>query len=221
MRGELTAGKSVADPVPYAGEDVSTEGWTTVKLPGLVNQFLTLPKAGAIWLRKEINVSPRPRIIFFSNFRSMASTTFIGTASWSNTCLIRIFPGTGYAKYYVLPSELVHVGKNILAIRIYEPVGPAKFNSGILASRQPLFHQWRPAGQGGVCFCRFGRSENIRSPTLQLLKRPPHRHKWWLDISLTVMVRPLSAICDSWCDLASAMKPTQVAPIITAPLSPC
>lgn len=160
--------RTAADPAAYAGEGVSTEGWSTVKLPGLVTNQI-LPKAGAIWVCKEINVSAQTKDNIFLHL----PINGFYDAYWNGKLVEHMpcqdFPGAGYAKYYVLPSGLVHVGKNTLAVRLYEPVGPAKFNSGILAGAYSLTGDWLAKAEYGFADL----DARKRSAAPQLFIAPP------------------------------------------------
>ena len=135
--------KPVANAPVYAGVDVSADGWTTVKLPGTV-AAPGLPNAGAVWLRKDVNAP--------SAGASVSLTLPIDgydSVYWNGTLLKQTtyqdFPGTGYVRRYgaydVLPS-LVKEGKNVLAIRLYEPVGPATFTTEPKAGTISLAGDW-------------------------------------------------------------------------------
>ncbi len=117
-----------ADPNAHAGLEVSTEGWVPVKLPGLV-QAPGLPEAGVIWLRKEVTL-PKAS----ANVPMSLPIDGYDSIYWNGKLLKQTtyqeFPGPGYVRRYGpynIPPAEVKEGKNILAIRLYEPVSPAKF----------------------------------------------------------------------------------------------
>ena len=121
--------KPCADAAAYTGPEISSDGWVAVKLPGAVTAPV-LPQAGAVWLRKEINFPSAPTEKFpislpidgfdsvYWNGRLLKQTTF------------RNFEGLGFVRrrgpFDIMPED-VKVGKNILAIRLYEPTRPAVF----------------------------------------------------------------------------------------------
>lgn len=121
--------KPCADAAAHTGSDVSSGGWVAVKLPGAATAA-GLPQAGAVWLRKEINVPSAPTEKFpislpidgfdsvYWNGRLLKQTTF------------REFAGLGFVRrrgpFDIMPED-VKVGKNILAIRLYAPISPAVF----------------------------------------------------------------------------------------------
>jgi sialate O-acetylesterase len=118
--------KPGADAAAFAGVDVPTDGWSRVTLPGEVTAP-GLPPAGAIWLRKEVNVpakptAPLPLILPIDGFDS---------AYWNGKLIKQTgyqdFPGAGYVRIYNIAPAEIKEGTNVLAIRLYEPVSPAKF----------------------------------------------------------------------------------------------
>lgn len=137
---------SLAGAPAYADVDVSTEGWLSVKCPGAVT-VPGLPRAGVVWLRREIDISrtgsPLSLVLpldgydtVYWNGRLVKQTTY------------RDFPGTGYVRRsgpYDIPAKDLRQGKNILAIRLYEPVGPAKFTGEPKAGTLSLAGVWQAA----------------------------------------------------------------------------
>ena len=123
--------KPCPDVAAYAGSDVSPAGWVAVKLPGEVTA-LGLPQAGAVWLRKEINVPSAPT----EKFPLSLPIDGFDSVYWNGKLLkqttIEDFEGLGSVRRkgpFDIPSEEVKVGKNILAIRLYEPISPAIFTA--------------------------------------------------------------------------------------------
>jgi sialate O-acetylesterase len=121
--------KPCADAAAYAGSDVSPGGWVAVKLPGEVTAP-GLPQAGAVWLRKEINVPSAPT----EKFPLSLPIDGFDSVYWNGKLLkqttIQDFEGLGSVRRkgpFDVPPEDVKVGKNILAIRLYEPISPAIF----------------------------------------------------------------------------------------------
>ena len=121
--------KPCADVAAYAGSDLSSGGWVAVKLPGEVTAP-GLPQAGAVWLRKEINIPSAPT----ENFPLSLPIDGFDSVYWNGKLLkqtsIQNFDGLGSIRrkgpFDVAPKD-VKVGKNILAIRLYEPISPAIF----------------------------------------------------------------------------------------------
>ena len=136
--------KPVADASAFAGEDVSTEGWIPVKLPGTVKAD-GIPDAGAIWLRKEINLPAKPT----ANLSLSLPIDGFDSVYWNGKLIkqttVQDFPGLGsirrYGPFDIPPTE-VKEGKNVLAIRLYEPVGPAKFFGVPQAGPLSLANDW-------------------------------------------------------------------------------
>jgi len=136
--------KPVADAAAFAGVDVSTEGWIPVKVPGVV-AAKGLPENGAVWLRKEINFPSKalanlqlnlPMDGFDSvywNGKLLKQTTYLDSLGAGNV-----------RKYgpYDVPLANIREGKNVLAIRFFEPAGPAKFAAEPKAGSIPLSGEW-------------------------------------------------------------------------------
>jgi len=121
--------KPCADAAAYAGSDVSSGGWVAIKLPGEVTAP-GLPQAGAVWLRKEINVPSAPT----EKFPLSLPIDGFDSVYWNGKLLkqttFQDFEGLGSVRRkgpFDLPPEDVKVGKNILAIRLYEPISPVIF----------------------------------------------------------------------------------------------
>jgi sialate O-acetylesterase len=136
--------KPVADAAAFAGLDVSPEGWIPVKIPGAVTAQ-GLPGAGAVWLRKEINFPDKPA----GNLPLNLPLDGFDSVYWNGRLLKQTsyqdFPGLGNVRRYGpydIPAGEVKQGKNVLAIRIYEPVGPAKFFAEPKAGAISLSGEW-------------------------------------------------------------------------------
>ena len=135
--------KPVADAAAYAGADISAEGWVPVKIPGVV-KAPGLPEAGAVWLRKEINVTKTGATLSLALPMDGYDSVY-----WNGKLLKQTtyqdFPGRGYVRrhgaYSILP-DAVRLGTNILAIRFYEPVEPAKFTGAPMAGPNSLAGEW-------------------------------------------------------------------------------
>ena len=135
--------KPVADAGAYAGPEVSTEGWIPVTVPGLVKAG-GLPEAGAIWLRKEVTLSKTA-----ANVALNLPIDGFDSVYWNGKLLKQTtyqdFPGAGYVRRYGpydVPAAQVQEGKNVLAIRLYEPVGPAKITGAPRAGSVALSGEW-------------------------------------------------------------------------------
>jgi sialate O-acetylesterase len=139
--------KPCADAAAYAGSEVSSGGWVAVKLPGEVTAP-GLPQAGAVWLRKEINVPSAPT----EKFPLSLPIDGFDSVYWNGKLLkqttFQDFEGLGSIRRkgpYDVPPGDVKVGKNILAIRLYEPISPAIFpanTGGPRAGSIPLAGEW-------------------------------------------------------------------------------
>lgn len=136
--------KPAADAAAFAGADVSTEGWIPVKIPGVV-AAKGLPEAGAVWLRKEVNLPEKTA----SHLPLSLPIDGFDSVYWNGKLIkqtsLQDFVGTGSVRIsgpYDIPAGEVKQGKNILAIRLYEPVGPAKFTGDPQAGPVSLAGEW-------------------------------------------------------------------------------
>lgn len=132
-----------AEVAAYAGMDVSTDGWVPVKIPGAVTGG-GLPDAGAVWLRKDINVANTGENVQLSfPIDGYESVYWNGTLIRQTT--FRNFPGLGNVRQhgvYDIPPDLLKKGRNVLAIRLYEPVAPAVFTAPPRNGVAPLAEGW-------------------------------------------------------------------------------
>jgi sialate O-acetylesterase len=128
----------------FAGVDVSTDGWIPVKIPGAV-AAKGLPDSGAVWLRKEINIPSKTLASLSLNLPidGFDSVYWNGTLLKQTTYLDALGAGNvrKYGKYDIPPAD-VREGKNVLAIRFFEPAGPAKFTGEPKAGSIPLSGEW-------------------------------------------------------------------------------
>lgn len=136
--------KPAADNPAFSGEQVSPKGWIPVQIPGKV-AAKGLPETGIIWLRKEVDVPPQtgaslPLILPIDGF---------DTVFWNGTLLAQTtydrFGGLGsvrrYGKYAV-PPKLVKEGRNVIAIRLFQPAGPSVFTGTAKAGPLTLDGPW-------------------------------------------------------------------------------
>jgi len=128
----------------FAGVDVSTDGWIPVKIPGVIAAN-GLPQTGAVWLRKEVNFPSKPLANLPLNLPidGFDSVYWNGTLLKQTTYLDALGSGNvrKYGKYDI-PLADVREGKNILAIRFFEPAGPAKFTGEPKAGSISLSGEW-------------------------------------------------------------------------------
>ena len=135
--------RPVGDAAAFAGMEVSTEGWIPVTLPGAV-KAPGLPESGAVWLRKEIEITNTA-----GDFSLQLLIDGYDSIYWNGELIkqttYKDFPGTGYVRrhgpYTIKPAALKK-GKNVLAIRLYEPVGPAKLSGPLMAGMFNLAGEW-------------------------------------------------------------------------------
>lgn len=135
--------KPVADAAAYAGMDVPPDGWVPVKLPGAVTAS-GLSDAGAVWLRKDIDVSKISGDLGL-NLPIDGYDRIYWNGKLISQTKYQDFPGLGAVRKWGplnIPSADVRQGKNVLAIRLYEPVGPAKLSAPLMAGTIPLAGEW-------------------------------------------------------------------------------
>ncbi|HEY9249847.1 MAG TPA: sialate O-acetylesterase [Rariglobus sp.] len=133
-----------ADPAAFAGTAISTEGWIPVKVPGRV-AAPGLPEAGAVWLRREVDIKPKPS----ASLRLSLPINGFDSVFWNGRLLqqttYRDFPGLGAVRRYGafdLPANAVNAGSNVLALRFHMPAGPAEFWGEPKAGSLSLAGSW-------------------------------------------------------------------------------
>lgn len=137
--------KPAANAADYAAEGIPTEGWTPVKLPGVV-AAPGLPRSGAVWLRKEVDIPDGLAALPLSLHLPIDG---FDSVYWNGKLLKKTtysdFPGTGYVRRlgpFIVPPGKFKAGKNTLAIRLYEPVEPAVFTAEPKAGSISLAGEW-------------------------------------------------------------------------------
>ena len=149
MRGWLMetgrADHPVIDTEKFAGTNVDTSSWIPVTLPGEV-KAAGLPSTGAVWLRKEIVIptalmnkplEPWFRLDGFDtvywNGKKIAGTTF------------ETFDGEGSVRKggdYSIPVGEIRGETNVVAIRLFEPISPARFLTSFTIGGVPYDGAW-------------------------------------------------------------------------------
>ena len=115
------------NPELFAREQVSTDAWTGVTLPGSLATN-GLPAGGAVWIRKSISV-PAGVVGHGQDFKVMLGyVAGFERVYWNGKLVCETpyqkYPGEGYARYFAIPPQLVRVGENTIAVRIYAPALP-------------------------------------------------------------------------------------------------
>jgi sialate O-acetylesterase len=134
------------DPAAYAGEEISTTGWTPITLPGKV-AGPDLPPNGAIWIRKELEV---PAAVEGTVIKiSLGRMTCFEDTYWNGKKIFELsyqkLPGEGYFHYFAIPQDQLHAGKAVLAIRLYAPTLPPVISAGadrFYVGPVPIGGQW-------------------------------------------------------------------------------
>ena len=137
--------KAAADPALFAGLDVAAEGWNPVKLPGPVSGP-ALPETGAVWLRKEITVDQPNSASSVLRLPIDGFESVYWNGKLLNQTRFQDFDGAGSVRSYgpfIIPAGGVRAGKNVLALRLYEPVGPAQITGAIQAEGLNLSGDWQ------------------------------------------------------------------------------
>lgn len=137
--------RAVNDVASYAGLEVPEDGWTAVKLPGPV-KAPELTETGAVWLRKEIDIPAKNGAGLSLRLPVDGFDSVYWNGNLVQTVSYKDYPGVGFIrqwdKYYI-PDNLIKPGKNVLAIRFYEPVKPAVFFEAPSAGEISLAGEWR------------------------------------------------------------------------------
>jgi len=114
-----------ADVSPFVGDNILPDGWSPVKLPGLV----PLPKYGAVWLRKEVTLpawSPKEKFLLeIGEIQGFESIYWNGKLLKETTPAT--YPGKGYWRRAEVPFALLRPGKNIVAMRVFAPIASVQF----------------------------------------------------------------------------------------------
>lgn len=134
--------KPVADAAAFAGGDVNTDDWVSVTLPGEV-KAPGLTEGGAVWLRKDVEITTKETVGLTLPINGYDSVYWNGKLLAQTT--YQDFPGTGFVRRsgpYSIPKDSVNVGKNVLAIRLYQPVGPTKIPADPQAGYTSLKGEW-------------------------------------------------------------------------------
>ena len=149
MRGWLKetgrADHPAVDTEQFAGTNVDTSSWIPVTLPGDV-KAPGLANTGAVWLRKEVVIpaalTNKPLGLWFSlngfdtvywNGKKITGTTF------------ETFGGEGSMRKggdYSIPVNEIRSGTNVVAIRLFEPISPARFAGSFTMGGVPFDGTW-------------------------------------------------------------------------------
>jgi sialate O-acetylesterase len=109
----------------FTGATVPDAGWTTVTLPGKISGD-GIPSAGAVWLRKKVDLA--------AHFANLPLQVDVGEPHgfervyWNGQEIGNVTPDAflPVAAHHVFPvaPSLVRAGENVIAVRLYDPVGP-------------------------------------------------------------------------------------------------
>lgn len=130
----------------FAGEDIDISSWVKVKIPGSIAGE-GLPVSGAIWIRREIQIPAKSakRSLFIrpigGEINGFESVYWNGKLIKQTTFLD--FPGIPFPRRYRIPANIVKQGINVLAIRVFAPVGKPKMGGrSMIAGRQRVDGEW-------------------------------------------------------------------------------
>jgi sialate O-acetylesterase len=133
-----------ADAAAFAGNDVATDTWIPISLPGDVRAG-ELPDWGAVWLRKEIDIPAVPS----TNLELILPIDGFDSVYWNGKLLqettFETFAGLRDVRRrgpLSIPPADIKPGTNILAIRLFQPAVPAKFTAEPRAGSQSLSGSW-------------------------------------------------------------------------------
>lgn len=134
--------RPAVDVASYVSGD--TSGWTEVQLPGTISSP-NLPAMGAIWLRRDVEISAAnagsPFSIGLGPLIGYETLYWNGQRVWEMTP--ENLPGKGYFRWIYLPANVLKAGKNTLAIRIYAPAENVSFPMAPRVDYTELTGAWR------------------------------------------------------------------------------
>jgi sialate O-acetylesterase len=134
------------DPASFASPSTDTSGWERVKLPGPIS---STSATGVVWIRKEIEV-PAGVVGNGQDFKvSLGRLEGFEQVYWNGTKVSETpyqkYPGEGYTRYFAIPNQHLHAGRNTIAVRIFAPaipprtaIAPDAFNAGTVS----LLGEW-------------------------------------------------------------------------------
>jgi len=133
-----------ADPAAFAAPEIPTTDWKPVTLPGKFSDA-GLPDAGAIWIRKTVPFHGSARA--GSAVLELQTPEGFETVYYNGKMVRSVTPenyeGTGARHYYYLKDHVE--GDNVIAIRIYNPVGGAGLSGNpdrLTLGKNPLKGEW-------------------------------------------------------------------------------
>ena len=180
--------KMVEDTAAFAGIDTPTDGWVPVKIPGIVAAS-GLPKTGAVWLRKEVVIPSKPvkKLPLALGINGYDSVYWNGKLLNQTTYLDALDAGNirRGGKYDIPPSE-IREGKNVLAIRIFDPVGTAKFTQDPKAGTMSLAGEWQ--GKAEYEFPALDQAQQAAAPQAPTIPPSPQNAASFL---FNGMIRPI------------------------------
>ncbi len=138
------ADRPPTDVAAFTGPDISAEDWVAVKIPGEI-RAKGLPEAGAVWVRRDIEgpIAPGAKLALSLPIDGFDSVYWNGRLLKTTT--YETFDGLGSVRRYgpfEVPASDVNAGKNVLAIRLFQPAGPAKFSGEPKAGMDSLAGEW-------------------------------------------------------------------------------
>lgn len=179
----------VGKPEDYAGMAVDTSTWKTVKLPGLLSAA-RLPDVGAIWIRRTIAV-PADKAGMNSYIECGIVNQF-DTVYWNGEKMGETTvnnAGSTSPRLYSLNGKFVKAGANVLAIRIFNPVGGIGINADKVPFRilnQSLTGDWLAKVESELPPLAAEAKAEYPAP-LSGMPRPQH----WPTCLYNGMIRPL------------------------------
>jgi sialate O-acetylesterase len=161
------------DPARFAGESISPEEWNVINLPG---NLFGQPFTGAAWIRKEIDI-PEAALKTGRDFKVLlGDIEGFEQAYWNGIKVsetsYKTYPGAGYPRYFPIPPQLLRIGKNTIAVRIYAPaaspkvtIDPDRFKGGAVS----LAGKWLVKAEYGLPPLPSSAAETVPKPP----KQPP------------------------------------------------
>ena len=129
----------------FAGTDVDTSSWVPLTLPGEV-KAPGLPATGAVWIRQDVMIPAKSSGDPWVNFPLDGYDTVYWNGRKIAQTTVETFQGLGHARArdnsYIIRSDEILPGTNVLAIRLFEPAGSARMPSLPQIGNTKLGKEW-------------------------------------------------------------------------------
>lgn len=161
-------------PQDFAGIDVSTADWVELKIPGKI-EHPELPRTGVIWLRREVFLNSKQPVAFTLPINGIEEVYW--NSQRLTSTLAERFPGLGVLRRgrgLMVPADKTLAGKNILAIRFFQPIQTSEIRPGISGDPvSSLAGTWMAKAE--TTFPDLSTAEVEAAPRLFQAPAEPHR----------------------------------------------